>query len=764
MRLLKRLGQVLGILTALLVVAGCATGLWVWSELRGSLPRSSGRAEVSGLVSDVRIERDALGVPRITAKSEADAAAALGWLHGQERFFQMDLMRRRAAGELSALAGAATVEMDKGARIHRFRWRAQRALAAVPAAERAVLDAYTMGVNAGLAALRAKPIEYVMLRGKPEPWRAEDSFLVVFNMFLELQDDTGYPETTIRTLHRCLAPAMADFLSPTGTEWDAPIVGQPDAGRGPEIPAAAWAPGGGVAPTHAASEVGVDGPVLGSNNWAVSGAHMADGHAWLANDMHLGLQLPNTWYRAELRWGDVRVTGVTLPGAPGVVVGSNGHVAWGFTNSYGDWSDVVPVAAEDIEERTEQVVVHGGKSVAFKVQETRWGPIVAVEPEGQKLALRWTAHDTDAVNLHLFRMARARTLDEALLVAASSGIPAQNLVAVDSAGHLGWTICGRIPRRTGTADWQGYLEPSEYPKVVDPPSGRIWTANARVVDGEMLAVIGDGGYALGARARQIRDDLMKLERATPRDLLHVQLDDRAVFFERWQKLLLDQLTPEAVAGKPLRAEARSLVERWGGRASVDSVGFRIARGFRSTVSRDVWNALTAPCRAADGTFRGPLWQFEGPLWKLVAEKRMPAPSSGGWDAFLLDALDRTLADMTKDGTPLAQATWGKRNTVRVGHPLAQGMPALSRWLDMPALELPGADHMPRVQSPTEGASERMVVSPGLEAQSFFHMPGGQSGHPSSPHYGDGHAAWAKGEPTPFLPGPAVDVLMLAPAK
>jgi len=293
--------------------------------------------------------------------------------------------------------------------------------------------------------------------------------------------------------------------------------------------------------------------------------------------------------------------------------------------------------------------------------------------------------------------------------------------------------------------------------VIDPPGGRIWTANNRVVDGAMLATVGDGGYALGARAQQIRDDLLALEKATPRDLLHVQLDDRALFFARWRELVLTLLTPESVAEKPLRAEARALVERWGGRAAVDSVGFRIVRGFRSTVSRDVWNALTAPCRDEPG-FTGPGWQFEGPLWQLVEARTSSA------NAFLLDALDRTLADLTKEGTPLAQATWGKRNTVRVGHPLAQGMPSLARWLDMPALELPGADHMPRVQSPSEGASERMVVSPGQEEKSLFHMPGGQSGHPSSPHYGDGHRAWARGEPTPFLPGPAVDVLTLVPAR
>lgn len=792
---MKRLLQALAILIGIVLVAGCATGLWFWTELRGSLPKVAGKVEIAGLGSEVRIERDALGVPRILARTESDAACALGWLHGQERFFQMDLMRRRAAGELSAIVGAATVEMDKGARVHRFRWRAGRVVAALPPADRALLTAYTAGVNAGLAALSAKPVEYLMLRTEPEPWLPEDTVLVLFHMFLELQDDTGSTEISIGALHQYLDPRLADQLDVPGTEWDAPIVGGPLLQPPPPTAARArpWSLPDSV---HGSDEEGLDEPAIGSNNWAVAGAHTSDGRAWLANDMHLGLQVPNTWYRAQLRWsepGSVEVTGVTLPGAPGIVVGSNGRVAWGFTNSYGDWSDVVLVQVDwsrpdryrrvdgteiPFVRHVETIAVKGQPSVRHEVVETIWGPVVSERPDRQPRALRWTAHDIEAVNVNLFRLANARTLEDALGVAAISGIPAQNFVAVDRDGHIGWTICGRIPVRHNVgaipqrwgdppfgSRWDGYLAAEEYPRVVDPPSGRIWTANNRVVDGAMLDLIRDGGFALGARAKQIRDDLMALGKATPQDLLNVQLDDRAVFLERWQKLLLDQLAPEATAAKPLRAEARSLVESWGKRASVDSVGFRIVRGFRQTVSRDVWNALTAPCRV-DKSFRGPRWQFEGPLWQLVSESssaRVPAPFPS-WNTFLLDALDRTLADMTKDGTPLAQATWGKRNTVRVGHPLAQGMPSLARWLDMPALELPGAEHMPRVQSPGEGASERLVVSPGQEDKSFFHMPGGQSGHPSSPHYGDGHQAWAKGEPTPFLPGPAVDVLVLEPKR
>ncbi|HET9300313.1 MAG TPA: penicillin acylase family protein, partial [Candidatus Polarisedimenticolaceae bacterium] len=700
--------------------------------------------------SEVRIERDDLGVPRVVARSEADAVFALGWLHGQERFFQMDLMRRRAAGELSEIVGGSTVEMDKASRFHRFRWRAGRVVAALPSEDRALLAAYTEGVNAGLEALRAKPVEYVMLRTTPAPWREEDTVLVVYNMFLELQDDTGSADVRRAALQRHFSPQVAAFLDPPGTEWDAPIVGGPLLPPGPAPPGVALP--GPVAISHATETT--EEPVLGSNNWVVAGAHTADGRAWIADDMHLGLQLPNTWYRARLQWEGVDVAGVTLPGGPGVVVGSNRHVAWGFTNSETDNTDLVPLGDRPVERHAERILVKGGAPVDFDVAETVEGPVIAADPS--PVVVRWVAHDVEAVNLRLFRMARVRSLEEAMQVAATSGIPSQNLVVADTAGHIGWTICGRIPRRVaGEPGWREYLPPDAYPRVIDPPAGRIWTANNRVVDGEMLAALGDGGYALGARAMQIRDDLMALDKATPRDLLQVQLDDRALFYTRWRDLVLALLTPESVAGKPLRAEARTLVERWGGRAAVDSVGFRIVRGFRSTVSRDVWNALTASCKDEPG-FTGPALQFEGPLWQLVEAR---APSA---NAFLLGALDRTLADLTKEGTPLAQATWGKRNAVRVGHPLAQGMPSLARWLDMPELELPGADHMPRVQSPSFGASQRMVVSPGQEEKSLFHMPGGQSGHPSSPHYGDGHLAWAKGEPTPFLPGPAVDVLVLTP--
>jgi penicillin amidase len=293
------------------------------------------------------------------------------------------------------------------------------------------------------------------------------------------------------------------------------------------------------------------------------------------------------------------------------------------------------------------------------------------------------------------------------------------------------------------------------------------------VDGDKLAVVGYGGYDLGARQRQIRDDLLAIPKASEADMLKVQLDDRALFLERWQKLLLELLTPGAVAKHERRAQARRFVEAWSGRAAVDSVGYRLVRAFRAKVSRDALLPLVAACEQADPRFdylgsrpsQG-VRQWEGPLWALVTERpqHLLDPAFSSWEELMLRGLDAVLASLTEDGTPLAERTWGQNNTTLIQHPVSRAAPQIASWLDMPREPLPGDSHMPRVQHPANGASERLGVSPGREEQGYFHMPTGQSGHFISPHYADGHAAWAKGEATPFLPGPAAQVLTLVPAR
>jgi penicillin amidase len=210
-----------------------------------------------------------------------------------------------------------------------------------------------------------------------------------------------------------------------------------------------------------------------------------------------------------------------------------------------------------------------------------------------------------------------------------------------------------------------------------------------------------------------------------------------------------------------------LVEAWGGRAAVESAGYRIVRAFRSAVADDLLDALTTRCHEADPNFEtGSMPQREGPLWRLVSERpdHLRPRAYKTWDEALLASLDRALALVTKDGTSLDQATWGKRNTLRMQHPLSRAVPQLSAWLDMTPQPLPGDNSMPRVQAPEFGASERMVVSPGHEEEGLFHMPGGQSGHPLSPYYRAGHEAWTTGQPAAFLPGTPEHVLVLTPVR
>ncbi len=804
----SRLYRALRALVFLLIVLALillGTRVWFHHRMVASLPRLDGQQLLAGLAAPVTIERDGLGVPTIRAGSRLDAVRALGFVHAQDRFFQMDLMRRQSAGELAELVGVGAVRLDQGHRIHRFRSVAREVVARANPADRALLEAYAAGVNAGLAALGDKPFEYIALRTEPAVWKPEDSILAVHAMFMELNDGTGSRESELGELQKMLPPAMFDFLAPRGTEWDAPLVGSAIAQPpipGPEVmdlrkQASRVSSGAlGVLSGEPVDEISA----AGSNNFAVAGAHTADGHALLANDMHLGIRVPNTWYRVSIvrpdeRGGTLRLTGVTLPGTPIVSVGSNGHVAWGFTNSYGDWTDIVQLELDPqnprlyrtsqgmkrIEEVKEVLRIKGLPDDSMTVEETIWGPVIGHDRQNHPQVLAWTAHHPEAVNLEIGGLETARTLDEAMAVANRSGIPPQNFTVADESGRVGWTIIGQIPRRVGSdgrfdgrlptswADglrrWDGWLSPEEHPRIVDPPSGRIWTANARVVDGDMLAKIGDGGYMLGARARQIRDDLMALEKATPKDLLAIQLDDRALFLARWRDLLLRTLAPEAVKGHPKRAELRRLVlTTWTGRASIDSVAYRAARTFRGLVRDRVFNLLTRQEGLPESLRLRPSPQLEGGLWRLVTERpvHLLDPRFPSWDAELLASVDELIAQWETEGPKLAGRTWGERNTTHIQHPLSLVVPFLGRWLDMPAHPLPGDEDMPRVQGRGHGASERLVVSPGHEETGIFHMPVGQSGHPLSPYYENGHAAWEEGRPTPFLPGRTMHRMVLRP--
>lgn len=803
---MKRLVRIAAGAAVVLVLACAGFGYWTRDELRRSLPIHDGRIELSGLVAEVTIERDSLGVPLIRGASREDVTRALGFVHAQERFFQMDGTRRSASGELAALAGPALLAADRDVRIHHFRALARRGLASLPPGDRALLEAYTGGVNEGLARLGRPPFEYRLLGVRPEPWKPEDSLLAIYAMFLKLHDTEAKIENTLGIVHDVMPAELADFLAPRGTEWDAPLEGGPFATPaipGPEVWDLRRAPRAAAARSDEQEAAPHDVPLRGSNCWAVAGWRAAHGSAMLANDMHLDLTVPNIWYRAALAWPADGcgcdeahlVVGVTLPGAPAVAAGSTRQVAWGFTNSYADWIDLVvldeppgqpdryltPEGPRPYEETLEIIPVKGAPADTLRVLTTIWGPVVGRDHLGRRRALRWTAHDAEAVDLRILELEHARGVDDALDIASRTGIPPQNFICADREGRIGWTIIGRIPRRVGfdgrlpvswaggRCRWEGWIAPAEVPRIVDPPSGCLWTANARVTAGEHLAMLGDGGYMLGARARQIRDDLAALDRPEESDLLAVQLDDRALLLERWHTLLLELLAePDAVAGHPERAEFRRLVETtWSGRASVESQGYRLVRSFRYALLDRVYRSLLAPCfDAAEGFSPRDIRQWEGPLWKLATERppHLLDPAFGSWEAMMLDAVDAAIRGLTENAGSLATCTWGRRNRTAIRHPLSAGIPGMGRMLDMPPRELPGDEHMPRYQTPDDGASERMVVSPARLEHGIFQMPGGESGHPLSPHYRAGHALWEEGIAAPLLPCIPVHQLVLAPAR
>jgi len=773
------LRRILLLLLTLIVLLALA----LFMGLRGSLAQLDGQAK-SGVSAQVEVSRDERGYVSVNASSQADAARALGFVHAQERFFQMDLMRRNAAGELAALVGAKALPLDKGRRIHRFRHRAGLALAALPAAHRALLDAYTAGVNEGLAALAVRPFEYGLLRQSPKPWAAADSLLVVLSMYLDLQGSQGRDDLATGALKAAVPPDWYAFLTQHSADWQAAIDGSTVTAV--PIPASPWPPALGASAKVACIDCGLlDSRDIGSNNFAVSGARSPHGGAILADDMHLAGRVPGTWFKVQLRWSEagrpVRITGLSLAGAPAVVVGSNGQIAWGFTNATADWTDVIalklsadgtryqsPTGQKPLVVHKERIEVAGGAAIDMEVKETEWGPVLAAPFD--QFALRWVAHDVAGLNLRLLGLARASTVNEAVAAAAGAGLPAQNLLVVDTAGRIGWTLIGALPLRelpdlntpqdwsTGANGWRGYVGADAAPKLIDPADGRLWSANARTVGGTALALIGNGGYDLGARGQQIRDGLQALPKLDEAALHAIQLDDRALFLQRWRKLLLDEvLTPDFVARNNL-ADYRRQVETSADAARVDAAGYTYVRAFRERVLEKLFAPLASLMESKQLKLRDIKMVPETPGWALLQARRADVLKSGTWQQLL----EQAVLDSQKAVLAVGAPAWGEHNRLALKHPLSPAVPFLARWLDMPNTPMNGDRHMPRVQQPVHGQSQRMVVSPGREDLGILTIPAGQSGHPMSPFYAADHPDWLGAKPLPFLPGAARYKLILTP--
>lgn len=789
--------RLLATLLLLALIAGAAG----YMVVRGSRPQLDGQATGKGLAALVTVTRDALGVPTISAQSRADVAFATGFLHGQERFFQMDLYRRVAAGELAELVGPPAVPVDRQHRFHRFRARAEAAYKAMPEEDRRLLDRYAAGVNAGLASLTTLPPDYLLTLTKPRPWSPADSLLVILAFYFDLQGDLETRKWELAWLKDHATAEQLSFLLPDASIWDAPLDG-PSPSPDLKVPEQApdWWNKPAEAPPAKATLLEPRGDELpGSNNWAIAGARVKGGRALIANDMHLGLRLPAVWYRLMLVYpdgqgGQRQVVGLTVPGMPQIAAGSNGHVAWGLTNAAGDWLDIIRLdqdaahpnmvklgedwIAPDVAEET--ILVKGAAPEKMLIRETPMGPVREVN--GQSYAIHWLAHDPAAASINIMKLEGVDTAAAALDIAAEGGMPELNFVAGDEQGHIGWTIAGVMPDRGGPAlsaayplepeqiasSWRQSLAPAAHPRILDPAGGQLQTANSRQLMGEGNNLIGDGGFDLGARTKQIRDDLQGLgNQADVPTSYNIELDDRALFMTTWRDRALAVLDAAAVADHPDRAEfKRLLTESWDGHASTQSVGYRLARGFLYSLYDECFVGLNDKLAAVG---EKSTYQTATRRWPVVIAKLLDAQPAAwlpagrkDWHDVQLAAIDKTIALLSGGGRKLTDASWGERNTAAIAHPFAKFVPLVKDWLSAPAEHLPGDSNMPRVAAPDFGQSERLAVTPGKEEEGLFNLPGGQSGHPMSPFFLAEYENWVQGKPEPLLPGVPKYGLVLTP--
>ncbi len=769
------------------IMLACLIGILLL--FRASLPLHTGHLSLDRLKQQVIIDRDQLGIPTIQASHREDIAQALGFLHAQERFFQMDLLRRASSGELAELVGRVALEFDKKRRYHALRRVAKQMWSQLTHEEQEILQAYSHGVNQGLSHLQAKPFEYFLLFTSPQPWKPEDSLLVGLNLFFELQDAEGEKDLMKGYLHRLLPSSVSHFFLHQGSPWDAPL----DGSKIPYVP---------IPPpedfsylnsfdVHSMEEIPIqaDAPHLGgSNHWAVSGKKTKDGKAILACDMHLGLSVPTIWYRARflnLNSHKVDICGLTLPGMPLMICGSNGQIAWGFTNAYLDTADIAMVTLhpenqenyltvegwKPLIKRKEVIFIKGESPDIIEFSDTEWGPLLANHFFDQPIALKWIAHDPECLNLKLMELENASSVEEALAKIPQIKMPILNCLLADREGNIGWTLVGTLPERQGfdgtlpillqdpSCQWLGKMDPSSYPKIVNPKDGILWTANNRTLDIAKNPLMSSSYFINGIRAYQIQRRLNETSNFTLQKMLSIQLDDEAFFFQRWHQLFMQTLqkTP-FLEGK--RKELLEVISTWEGHASAQSAAYYWIRSFRAQVYQQVLKRILKPCFLAYPSFHASHFDFEEPVWLIASQQPdyLANPKYGSWQKELLSFIDEMI-EKTPPGK-IKEQTWGKRNTMAISHPLSGAIPGADVFLNMKPDSISGDYWVPRVISSTEGASQRLVVAPGNEKEGILQMPCGQSGHPLSPHYRDQHQDWVEGRATSLLSGPTQQTLIL----
>lgn len=745
---------------ATLGLAGAALiGTWlVWT--RRALPQVDGEERLPGLTAAVTVRRDRVGVPHLQAASIADVLRAQGYVTAQDRLWHMDVLRRRALGELAEAFGAGLVRTDREARTLGLGLAARQELPRLSADARATIETYTEGVNAYMRVRAgALPLEFRLLRYEPRPWTPVDTLAV--GMLLSHDLAQGWDSEAWRAfLDTRLPPDVVDLLYPTRFADDRVLFGDDaPALTGPVTP-----------PDHAS----------GSNNWVVSGAHTATGKPLLANDPHLSLGVPSIWTAVHLSAPGLEVAGVTLPGVPGVLIGRNRRVAWGCTNVHDDGADLyveefdprrpdyyrTTEGWEKVTVRSEPIRVRDGQlsrswhTVEHDVRQTRRGPLV--EMRGRLYALRWTMH-TETGGFSAFQvMDHAEGWDDFRAALRLFPGPSQNFVYADVDGHIAWYSAGRLPiRRSGDGsrpyagasadgDWLGYVPFEDLPHVVDPPSGRIVTANNRLVGSSYRHKVTRGGVA-PFRAAAIFEGLEAREGWTADDMVRLQGERLSIPHRALARVMVDAAARHP--GDAVWQDAARELAGWDGRLEAASrPAALVVAAFRALGDRVIGPRVKGLPNAEA------LRRRTAAVQRIVRERPegWRPEADADWDATFRAAWQGAVAELTRAlGTDRSRWRHGALNRMQVRHPLSRAVPGIGRLLDPPGAEMGGATTTPNVlaiapSGSVEGPSMRFVADLADPDNTRLVNFMGQSGHVASSHYGDQLDPWLRVE-SPRLP-------------
>jgi penicillin amidase len=749
-----------------LAAAGLGTGLGAYA-VRRAFPQTSGRIVLSGLQGSVEVMRDRWGIPHVYAQNDLDLFFAQGFVHAQDRLWQMEFNRRAASGRLSEIFGPVTLEADRFLRTVGLRRAAEAEAARLGEETTRMLRAYADGVNAYIASRRGRlPLEFALLRYAPEPWSPVDS--IAFGKLMAWTLSGNWDSEVLR----------AHLLSRFGEAGVERLLPSYPAGMPVIVPAGAdYRPFRSAAALRLAAYAPARNGT-GSNNWVIAGSRTTTGTPILANDPHLEAAMPSIWYEMDLSSERFHVTGATFAGTPGVIIGHNERIAWGVTNAGPDVQDLYlerfdpddPTRYEfrgQWEQATvvEEVITVKGRraAVMLPVRITRHGPILNGVVEGLDafVALRWTALEPGTILSSVLRLDQARNWEEFREALKLWTVPAQNFVYADVDGNIGYQLPGRIPVRakgngllpvpgwTGEYEWIGEIPFDELPSSFNPGRGYIITANNRIIpDGYKHFIAGE--WDPGFRAQRIEAMLTAQPKVSPEVVADMQLDTTSIPGQEIRHALETvQVTEEPESS--LLAELRA----WDGVLAPASRAAAIYEAFRVALPQLLFEDALGPDMFKRYLDRADGWTLA--ILRLLDEPASPWWGPGGRDALVAKALAKAGETLTQRlGSNRSNWTWGRLHVMRFEHPIGR-VPALGRIFNATAPPTGGdaftvnnGGFSVKTFRQVIVASYRQILDVGNWDHSMAIHTTGQSGLPFHRHYQDFVTPWATGQYHPLL--------------